>query len=124
MCTRARIKAFVDTRGLKDGEAWDEGFCNVLASCNIFVSLLSKNAFNHPTVTKLNFAKLQQDSSCDNVLVEHRLTLELKQKRGLNSSIFPVMISEKVVVDRKRVYGEYFKDNGNPSFETVEVVLC
>ena len=59
----------------------------------VFVALLSGGAVNHPSRTNQNFSQLREDSACDNVLLEHRLALEL-QKRGLLSKIYPIMIGE------------------------------
>ena len=50
--------------------------------------LLSKKALQ-------NFSTLKSDSNCDNVLLEHRLALELRES-GLIDKVFPVIIGEPV----------------------------
>jgi hypothetical protein len=56
-----------------------------------FVCILSNEAINHPDKDWQNFGKLAEDSRCDNVFLEHRLALELKQL-GLLDFIYTVFI--------------------------------
>jgi hypothetical protein len=71
----------------------ESGFIDGLCNSCVFVALLSEAAINHPTKTNQCFAKLVATSACDNVLLEHRLALDLN-KRGLIAKMFPVMIGE------------------------------
>ena len=75
---------------LYDREA---SFCDGLASSKIFLAILSKGAVNHPVRSNQSFAKLVSTSPCDNVLLEHRLALDM-QKRGMMAKLFPIMIGE------------------------------
>ena len=54
-------------------------------------SILSKEAINHPDKDVQNFGKLSENSNCDNVFLEYRLALELKQL-GLLDFIFPIFV--------------------------------
>ena len=90
---------------LLPGQNWEEGFCNGLVSSGNFVCLASRNAMRNPTNDRSNWEKLTEDSRCDNVLLEWRLALELKD-RGMIDGIFPVFIGDK---DASGVYGDYFK---------------
>ena len=71
----------------------EEGFCEGLIKSRCFVALLSHGAIHHPSNPRQNFLQLTADSGCDNVLLEHRLALELRQ-RGLVEKIYPVMVGE------------------------------
>ena len=55
--------------------------------------ILSRNAINHPKRDNQNFSKLTDISPCDNLLMEHRLALELKEN-GLLEKIYPVLIGD------------------------------
>ena len=82
----------------------ETGFCDGLVKSLVFVALLSGGAVNHPSRANQNFSKLREDSACDNVLLEHRLALDL-QKRGLLSKIYPIMIGE--FSEQTERYGGY-----------------
>jgi len=69
--------------------------------------------------------KLQESSRCDNVLLEWRLALELKE-RGMIEGIFPVMIGEKEI---SGTFSYYFTSSFNPSppdvvVDRLEKKLC
>lgn len=97
-------------------------FSYALSVSEIFLPLLSKNAINHPDKKWQNFTKLETTSPCDNVLLEHRLALELKE-RDLISNIYPVMIGQASVVSGVTVYGHFFSDGSAPSFEVNEIYV-
>ena len=40
--------------------------------------VLSKDAINNPKNDRQNFSKLTSESYCDNVFLEHRMALELR----------------------------------------------
>ncbi len=65
---------------------WEEGFANGMYSSDIFVPILSKAALEP-------FAKLTAESTCDNVLLEQQLTLELLEREYLRR-IYPVLVGE------------------------------
>ena len=89
------LRVFWDKKSLKNGELWREGFCKGLIRSSIFVPLFSKDAMNHPTMRTNNWEQLKSDSNCDNVLLEHRLAIEMKS-RGLLDKIFPIFIGPQI----------------------------
>jgi len=78
---------YLDSECLAAGLDWEVGFCDGLVKSRCFVPILSKAA------TESRFAALNEASCCDNVLLEHRLAVEL-QRRGLLERIFPVLLGE------------------------------
>eukprot|EP01030_Chromulinospumella_sphaerica_P034340 gene34340-biopygen9396 len=85
----SKLKVYWDARCLEDGQNWEEGFCSGVVDCRFFVPLLSRNGLS-------NFSTLDDASKpCDNVLLEHRLALELKEM-GLVEGIFPIVMGEQV----------------------------
>ena len=91
--TARGIRVWWDVKCLKAGEQWEDGFCKGLVNSSIFIPVISRAAINHPSATKQNFEELCSDSPCDNVFLEHRLALELKE-RGLVEKIFPLFIGD------------------------------
>lgn len=57
------LRVWWDRECLKPGQEWEEGFATGLFSAAIFVPVLSKAAL-------ADFASLEADSKCDNVLLE------------------------------------------------------
>jgi len=78
---------------LEPGKNWKEGFCAGLVNSRIFVCLLSKGAINSPNFSRQNISTLTSDSPCDNLFLEHRLALELKQL-GMIEVVYPILIGE------------------------------
>lgn len=83
------------------GENWKHGFCCALADSDVFIALISRGAIG--TVGKFadgsqdnsrNWAGLTCGSPCDNVLLEHRLALEL-QAQGIIRKVVPIMIGDQ-----------------------------
>ncbi len=91
--TQEGYRVWWDAKCLEPGQDWKEGFCEGIVNSKTFMCLLSKEAINHPTKEWQNFFKLTKSSKCDNVFLEHRLALELKQF-GLIESVFPIMIGD------------------------------
>lgn len=83
------LRVFVDFKELKDGKNWKEGFCAGAASSRVFVPLLSTAAF--AKWSALNEHSFSVSGDMDNVLLEHRLAVELLH-RGSLSHIFPVFV--------------------------------
>eukprot|EP01041_Mallomonas_annulata_P004901 gene4901-9775_t len=112
------LRVWWDVNCLLPGKNWAEGFCNGIINSRTVVCLLSKNAI-------ANYSTLQTTSSCDNVLLEQRLALELR-KMGYVEGIFPVMIGD---FDTKtHTYGDFFRDGCCPQavnlcVESVETSL-
>ena len=92
------LKVFWDAKCLPDGELWEKEFCKGLVQSRVFVPFVSQEAIKHPIKDWQNFEKLKADQpNCDNVFLEHRLAIELKQ-RGLIEKIFPVIIGSSRTV--------------------------
>lgn len=104
------LKVWWDVKCLKSGQPWEEGFCEGLANSSTFVCLLSRGAINHTELKRQNFSYLNEESSCDNVALEWRLALELKE-RGMLTGIFPIFIGDK---SDDGVYSDYFKSGCHP----------
>ena len=97
------VKVWLDIKCLKVGEQWEDGFCNGLLNSTTFLPIISRDAINHSTIIRQNFRDLGSDSPCDNVLLEHRFALELRE-RGLTEKIFPLFIGDQ---DREGMYSKY-----------------
>jgi hypothetical protein len=114
------LKVWWDKLCLLPGQRWEEGFCDGLVNSRCFVCLLSRNAINHPDKPWQNFCKLEAGSRCDNVLLEWRLALELRE-RGMIEGVFPVFIgnvseSEDASTGAKSfTYSDYFATGCHPS---------
>jgi len=93
------VRVWWDKKCLKPGVSWEAGFCAGLVKSRCFVPLLSKAAI------KDRFEALTEDSRCDNVLLEYRLSIELID-RGLLERIYPIMIGD---MDASGKYGNYFQ---------------
>jgi hypothetical protein len=103
--TAAGVTVWWDRKGLDVGEDWEEGFVDALASSTIFLCLLSKNALfgcRKGGAHCHRIDTLTPDSPCDNVLLEWRMALELKEM-GLLSKICPVFIGDEI----EGVYDKY-----------------
>ena len=97
---------------LKPGQPWEEGFADGLFDSCIFVPIMSKGGL-------ANFATLNKDSPCDNVLLEHVLALDQKE-RGHMKAIFPVLRGEVDPTTGK--YGNFFQDMARPNCSREVVV--
>jgi serine/threonine protein kinase len=118
------IRVWLDKHCLLPGQPWEEGFCDGLVNSACFVCLLSRNAINHPEKAWQNFTKLEEGSRCDNVLLEWRLALELRD-RHLIEGVFPVLIGDEqmqqvasdggIGVSERMMYTDYFPTGCHPS---------
>ena len=97
------VKVWWDVKCLKAGEQWEDGFCNGLVKSMIFLPIISRGAVNHPTSPRQSFEVLSNDSPCDNVFLEHRLALELRE-RGLVEKIFPLFFGD---LNEEGMYSRY-----------------
>jgi len=103
------LKVWWDRVCLEPGVPWEEGFCDGLVQSKAFVPILSLDAIHHPEIAWQNFANLRPDSKVDNVFLEHRLALELRNLK-LIEKIYPVMVGEVIEKDETTgevVYGRY-----------------
>ena len=105
------LKPWWDKKCLLPGQNWEEGFCSGLVSSRCMVCLLSRGAIKNPAKDWQNIEKLRTDSRCDNVLLEWRLALELKD-RGMIKGIFPVLIGDRSIDGE---YSNYFSGGCNPN---------
>jgi hypothetical protein len=109
--TWAGVRVWWDKRCLLPGEPWEQGFCRGLIKSGILVPLLSRQAINHPSLPSQSFSLLQEGSPCDNVLLEHRLSIELSE-RGLIEKTFPVFIGDLLVAGDKEQEKEQGQRDG------------
>ena len=126
--TAKGFKVWWDRKCLEPGIPWEEGFCDGMVNSRAFVPLLSKGALNDPQNDRQNFSKLTQDTTyCDNVLLEYRLALELRNM-SLLESIFPVMIgaatsrsTTSTTNIAKNNYSNYFKSGCHPTTPNIVI---
>ena len=88
--TSRGFRVFWDALCLKDGRDWEEGFCDGLVHSKVFVPLLSHDALYKEG--RQNISQLAYDSKCDNVVLEHAMALELRE-RELIEGIHPVLMN-------------------------------
>eukprot|EP01031_Cornospumella_fuschlensis_P010335 gene10335-12667_t len=77
---------------------------------------MSRGAINNDQVPWQNFSKLSSESRCDNVYLEYRLAVELRNL-GLIERLFPVMIGDEIVEggeDGGVKYGSFFDEGCKP----------
>ena len=104
------LRVWWDKKCLQPGHRWEDGFADGLFSSRVFVPVLSQAGL-------ANFAVLDTDSACDNVLLEHLLALE-QEKRGKMKAVFPIFVGQVLSSGR---HGHFFKEK-TPSFRTDIVV--
>ena len=67
------LRVYLDSECLAAGLDWEVGFCDGLVKSRCFVPIQSRAAIES------RFAALNEASYCDNVLLEHRLAVELQR---------------------------------------------
>lgn len=87
--TSRGLSVFWDKMCLQDGELWEDGFCRGIVKSRIFLPIFSKDAMRNQSLPRLNWENLEPNSAVDNVLLEHRLAIEM-MSRGLLEKIYPV----------------------------------
>ncbi len=86
---------------LESGKNWEEGFCDGLVQSRVFLPIVSASALlgHHndecrsrgcESTHKGDTSKLTSTSSSDNVILEYRLALELRE-RGLIEEVLPLL---------------------------------
>jgi len=120
--TSSGVSVWWDKRCLKPGQNWEEGFCSGLVDCSALVCLLSREGMKNANNPLMNFERLEPNSKCDNVLLEWRLALELKE-RGMLLGLYPVMIGdvESTTDSHSRSYSNYFKSGCNPAAPDITI---
>ena len=116
MLTEKGLRVWWDKKSLLPGVNWEEGFCEGLIKSNAFVPLLSRDGLR-------NFESLTESSSCDNVLLEYRLALEL-QSFNLLEAVFPVLIGDSSgdsLDPRACTYTNYIKSGCSPRCPDITV---
>jgi len=99
----------------------------MLCSNNI-VCFLSRSSVNHPQNDLNNFEKLTKTSPADDLLVQWKIALELKE-RGRIEGIFPVMIGDVIPGSQESPddatnaikYSKYFQSGCNPNIPNIIV---
>jgi ankyrin repeat protein/serine/threonine protein kinase len=80
-----------DKTCLLHGEVWNSGFCQGLMSCKVFVPVISRAAlFGSRDCRKYGN---KADAAVDNVLLEYRLALELKEMNYI-TRIYPIFVGD------------------------------
>lgn len=85
--TGQNLRVYLDQVRLEDGERWDEGFMNGLASSWIAVPIVSTKGLE--PMLKLD----PGTSNCDNVLLEWAAAVELNA-RGQLQAVIPVIVCD------------------------------
>ena len=94
----AGLRVWSDARLAEDsvGDSWRDAFCDALASCRVFVPIVSRGAVNAGAqVPARHWPALTSRSPCDNVLLEHRLALELREQ-GMCAAVVPVLLGDEL----------------------------
>jgi serine/threonine protein kinase/Leucine-rich repeat (LRR) protein len=122
--TAMGLNVWWDVKCLKPGVSWKKGFCEGLVKSRVFMPVLSRGAINNPNDPRANFSTLTKESPCDNVLLEHWLSLELLN-RGLVEKIYPVMVGDYVTDPERKgqfTYDNYFAGGSHPKLSGDVVV--
>ena len=76
-----------------DAVGWSRQYCHALSKSRIFVPVLSRSALRNPSKPEFNFELLSAYSNCDDLLLEYRSAIEMKE-RGLLEKLYPVFLGE------------------------------
>jgi ankyrin repeat protein/serine/threonine protein kinase len=87
------FKVWWDKKCLPVGLDWKLGFCAGLMNSRSLLCVFSKNAINQKDNIRQNFSLLEENSECDNLLLEIRLAFELK-KMGYLERMVPLFVGE------------------------------
>jgi serine/threonine protein kinase len=109
------LKVFWAPLSLSDYEAcWRDEFSAALVNSSIFVPVVSRNSLNHPGDHQYNVNNLCQESSCDDLVLEYRLAVELRDA-GYIDQIFPLMIGDCTSLKVAGDSGKTVKSKSNAS---------
>ena len=86
------LKVWYDKKCLRFGQRWEHGFVDGLRSSLVMVPVLSRPGL-------APFEDLRTESPCDNVLLEHTLAIELKE-RTVIWGITPLLVGESTAHNR------------------------
>ena len=90
------LRVWSDTRLAQDsvGDSWRDAFCDALAASRVFVPIISRGAVNAgAAIPARHWPELAASSAVDNVLLEHRLALELRAQ-GMCAAVVPVLLGD------------------------------
>jgi ankyrin repeat protein/serine/threonine protein kinase len=87
------FKVWWDKKCLPVGLDWKLGFCAGLMNSRSFLCVFSKNAIYQQDNFRQNFSLLEENSECDNLLLEIRLAFELK-RMGYLERMVPLFVGE------------------------------
>lgn len=93
-----------DKARLKAGDKWEEEFTSALTDSRVFLCVLSQGAVS-------NYPQLTAASDCDNVLLEHRMALELLTM-GYMDKIVPVLVGSRDAA--AGAYSDFFAPASRP----------
>jgi len=104
------VQVWWDAKCLDPGQPWEGGFADGLSNSAIFVPILSMAALAPCALLTAT------STTCDNVLLEHQMAMELKE-RGDIRAIFPVLVGELMSVEGvgDSIYGDFFHKGGMPA---------
>jgi hypothetical protein len=104
------------------GEGWESGFSKAIMNSRMVVFIISRGTFNciHGSeCTKCPenvFRSLAAKDSCDNVILEYDLALELFEL-GRVQKLVPVLVgAQKEIEDLGKIYLDFFAKN-NPGID-------
>jgi serine/threonine protein kinase len=88
-----KLKVFWAPLCMADECAWRDEFSGALVNASIFVPIVSRSSLSHPLNPRFNVKNLEQDSICDDLVLEYRLAVELRDM-GFIQQIFPLMVGD------------------------------
>ena len=80
------VRVWWDKECLEKGKQWEDSFCSGLVRSRVFLPIISEGSVK-------GMKSLKQDSPCDNVLLELRLALELREL-GMCEGVFPILLGQ------------------------------
>ena len=95
------------------GEGWESGFSKAIMHSRMVVFIISRRTFNcihgsECTTCPENVAQLAAKGSCDNVILEYDLALELFEL-GRVQKLVPVLVgAQKEIEDLGKIYLDFF----------------
>ena len=104
------LRVWWDVECLEAGKKWEEGFVEGLFEAKVFVPVLSRAGL-------APFARLDETSETDNVLLEQVLALE-QHARGSILAICPVLVGSR---SSSGVHTDFFTEGGVPDTKDVSV---
>ena len=122
--TNLGMRVYWDYKCIPVGKEWEIEFVLGLFGAAVFVPIISKEAINHSSIAWQNFTKLTEGSDCDNVLLEHRLALELHM-REMVTDILPVFVGDVVAgTPHRKPYSLRGADASHPQLGGSHVVVA